>query len=203
MRIVVSGSYGTGKSTLAKRIAKLTDRPLVAARGMRQFLHDHFDKKSLEDCNFDDLIELGIRRFRERLISETRHANAFVSDGSTLNEWAYGLGRIRYGFSLRAGYQPQWQSEQQRFLHVMNRLATVFREHASEAYDLVLHLPPEFPIAQDEHRPLMPAYRSYTDEKLREAYTELGLQFHECTGTIHLREEKAIRIINEHEYFKL
>ena len=187
MRVVISGTYGSGKSTLAQALSTSTGLPLVAARGMREFLRDHFNNKPLDACTFDDLIELGPRRFPERHIAEASHPSGYLPDGSTLNEWAYGLGRIEYGFSLRANEPRALREDQQRFTLVMDRLGKVFHEHASSAYDLIVHLPPELPIAPDQHRPLMPAYRAFTDTRLRKAYSEIGLSVFECTGPLDAR----------------
>lgn len=195
MRIAVSGTYGTGKSTLAALLAMEAHIPLVAARGMRDFLKENFNGKPLDECDYLDLLELGVRRFEERVATEASHPHGFVSDGSTLNEWAYGLGRIRFGLSLGAQAEKHKQ-QQSQFDAVINRMGRVFRDHAATAYDLVIHLPIEFPIDSDGHRPLMEEYRSFTNNLLRDAAADLGVPVIEVGGDTQVRTRRALEVIS-------
>ena len=65
-RIVISGTYGTGKSTLTKEISRLTGIPQAVARGMRDILPEAFPGKRLEECLPSELVQLGMIRFGER-----------------------------------------------------------------------------------------------------------------------------------------
>lgn len=192
MRIVISGTYGTGKTTLSARVAAETGMPLVAARGMRDFLRQHFAGKPLYECDYLDLIELGVRRFEERVMTEAMHARGFVSDGSSLNEWAYGLGRVKYGLSLDA--QPErWKKQQVLFDQVIRRLGEIFLDHARSSYDLIVHLPIEFSLDSDGHRPLMDEYRFFTDARLRDAAADLPVPVVDATGSVTERLNAVMR----------
>ncbi|WP_180342719.1 AvrD family protein [Auritidibacter ignavus] len=183
MRIVISGTYGTGKTTQARRAAVELGLPLVAARGMRDFLRDHFDGKPLHECDYLDLLELGVRRFEGRVATEPACSQGLVSDGSSLNECAYGLGRIKFGLSL--GAAPDRHREQRSsFDQAIRRIGQVFLDHAQSSYDLIVHLPIEFAIASDGHRPLMEEYRSFTDSKLRRSACSLSVPVIEASGSV-------------------
>ncbi len=196
MRIVISGTYGTGKSTLSRLVAEESGLPLVAARGMRAFLKEHFGGRPLDECDYLDLLELGVRRFEERVATEAAHPHGFVSDGSPLNEWAYGLGRVKFGLSLGA-HPERHMGQQPTFNSVIQRLGRVFHDHARHAYDLVIHLPIEFPIDSDGHRPKLEAYRSYTDTLLREAAEALDAPTIENRGDVGMRAATVAAAISK------
>ncbi len=95
MRIAISGTYGTGKTTLAGALSKRMGVPLVGARGMRDFLRDHMGGKLLTDCSPHELMELGLRRFEERVATEAASGRHFISGSSDFRWGWWGRGRRR------------------------------------------------------------------------------------------------------------
>ena len=67
MRIAISGTYSTGKTTLSVALGFLTGIPVTCARTMREILPVAFPGYSLEQCNSIQLMALGMRRFVERV----------------------------------------------------------------------------------------------------------------------------------------
>ena len=193
MRIAISGTYGTGKTTLAGALSKRMGVPLVGARGMRDFLRDHMGGKLLTDCSPHELMELGLRRFEERVATEAASGRHFISDGSTLNEWAYGLARRRLG--IHPGDQrirDASKTDQEAFDGAMAWMGKVFRDHAARSYDLIVHLPVEFPMRADGHRPVSDEYRAFTDELLSSAPTKLGLRMLHVSGRNDARANEVL-----------
>jgi hypothetical protein len=97
MRIAISGTYSTGKTTLSLALSYLTEIPITRARTMREILPDAFPGYSLEQCGSSELIELGMRRFTERVRAEMQRGDSFISDGCSLQEWLYGSTRLKTG----------------------------------------------------------------------------------------------------------
>jgi hypothetical protein len=115
----------------------------------------------------------------------------FVSDGSTLHEWAYGHGRIFEGAN---GHGSEIFGDGYRF--TMGAFGEVVKRHARTAYTDVIHLPVEFPLPADGHRPVSEAFRHKADEVLMESWTELGFHPHIIGGTPEERATKIIETLN-------
>jgi hypothetical protein len=196
MRIVISGTYGTGKSTLAKDLATRTGLPLVGATGMREILNRDFHGKSLTECTPSEIVSLGIRRFRERISSETKAGSSFVSDGSTLNEWAYGLARRKFGITPDDKFRKiRHDDEQQFFDNIVSETGRIFYEYALESYDCFLQLPIEFPITTDGHRPASDIYREFSNNVLTNAIGNMRVTSHTVYGSPQERLDRSLQLV--------
>ncbi len=97
-RIVISGTYSTGKTTTATALSIATGIPLINALSAREILTDLFPGRRFEDMNSTELMALGLRRLEERIREETisyMRTGNFITDGSVLNEWIYGTVRMK------------------------------------------------------------------------------------------------------------
>lgn len=99
MKIAISGTYSTGKTTLTEALAIATQVPRTQARTMREILPDAVPGKTLEQCNPAELLNLGLSRLSERVVNEERCGDRFFSDGSCLHEWVYGLRAWKLGLT--------------------------------------------------------------------------------------------------------
>jgi hypothetical protein len=190
MRIAVSGSYSTGKTLTTMVLAEVTGFPKTHAKTMREILPSTYPGKKLEQCSPNELIELIMRRNVERITSEKMLGSEFISDGASIQEWAYCFARLKAGFnpnekrfkSILRKYinYPRWKA----FKDVMNSYGNVVKAYAKDHYDLIIHLPIEFPFDPDGHRPINERFRVECDNLLREAYKEIGVPVFEVTGSI-------------------
>ena len=71
-RIVISGTYSSGKTTTTNELSRLTGIPCAVARGMREILPETFPGKRLEECSPSELVQLGLIRFAERKVLESK-----------------------------------------------------------------------------------------------------------------------------------
>ncbi len=88
-RIAITGSLGTGKSTLAKELSRRTGRPLDHARQMREILPEMFPGKQLMECSPWQIFQMFTARMSERAMSVAGMPCELVSDGCALNDWAF------------------------------------------------------------------------------------------------------------------
>jgi len=199
LRIAVSGTYGTGKTTTSYALSNLTGIKRTHAATMREILPIILPGKRLEDCNPFDLYELGIRRLTERVKHEASFRDGFISDGSALHEWVYGRSRIRVGINPNANC----------FFRSLNKIKLIpyaipFKEfndyygkivkaHTVKAYDVFVHLPVEFPIAKDGHRPVSEVFRKLSDDYLIESINELKIPIVVATGNIENRLDTLLK----------
>ncbi|HEY2514191.1 MAG TPA: AAA family ATPase [Polyangiaceae bacterium] len=200
LRIAVSGTYSTGKTTTTEALALWTGVPRTQARTMREILPEAFPGKALEDCRPTELFQLGILRFTERAIRESAMTGSFVSDGSSLHEWVYGKARMVVGINpneppiVRAVRRTLMLPYRGIINEVNEAFGAVVKRHAKATYDEFIHLPIEFPLVKDGHRPVSEEFRRLSDEILRRTLDDLGIRYHVVPGTIEERLERIAKI---------
>jgi nicotinamide riboside kinase len=193
MRIAISGTYSTGKTTLSLALSYLTGIPATRARTMREILPDAFPGYSLEQCGASELMELGMRRFSERVRTEMQRGNSFISDGCSLQEWLYGSTRLKTGFNPaeKPAQVKRWikkhPKEWQIFRETIESFGMIVKAYARDRYDTVIHLPVEFPLVADGHRPASETFRAASEQLLINTCHELGFHPVEVQGSIHKR----------------
>lgn len=198
MKIAISGTYSTGKTTTTLALAHLTGIPRTHAKTMREILPKAIPGKKLEEVNGPELVQLGIRRLIERAVYESKLTD-FVSDGSSLHEWVYGMVRTDLGIhpdkDLDEGHINL--AENNDYLkQVMTNFGSVAKDHAKETYSSFVHLPVEFPLKEDGHRPVSETFRKASDELLLTTIKELKIPVHIVGGTLEERLDKISRIYN-------
>lgn len=199
MRIAVSGSYSTGKTITTLILSELLGIPKTHARTMRELLPISFPGKRLDQCQPNELIELILRRNHERLIAEKEFGNSFVSDGASIQEWGYCYARLKAGFNPN---EKSWKSILRKysnysqwlvFKEIMDSYGYVVKAYAKSNYDLIIHLPIEFPFDPDGHRPTSERFRLECDRLLRNTYKELNIEVYEVSGDVKERITKICR----------
>ena len=198
MRIAISGTYCTGKTTTALALSFATGIPCTHARTMRQLLPETFPGKTLRQCRFHELMVLGMKRFEERIRAEAAEQGRFISDGCSLQEWLYGSTRLITGadpaehpwiMRLKRWMHPvEWRL----FRHQIRSFETVVKTYAVTHYDRFFHLPLEFPFVADGHRPTSERFRRASEERLLQAYTDCGIAVNVVSGTLEARLEQLL-----------
>jgi nicotinamide riboside kinase len=202
MKIAISGTYSTGKTTTALALSFLTGVTVTHARTMREILPDTFPNKKLERCNFHELMELGMRRFTERIVTEKNIKGSFISDGCPLQEWIYGTTRMITGLNPsekpwkiklhKKLFSPEWHV----FEENISAFGQVVKKYTKEHYDVLIHLPVEFPFDPDGHRPTSETYRNESEKLLCRTYKELDIDIFEVNGDLGLRLGKIVKELN-------
>lgn len=199
MRLAVSGTYSSGKTTTSTALALLTGIPQAHAKTMREILPEAIPGKRLEDCTTAQLVQLGIRRFVDRAVHESHLGAGFISDGSSLHEWAYGKVRVRVGIHpddsalLSAAMPP---GELEFFEDVIDNMGVAMKQHAQRSYDAFAHLPIEFPLVADGHRPVSERFRALTDRLLRDTLDELRIPYHVVGGSLEERLDAIAKLFD-------
>ncbi|OZV23004.1 AAA family ATPase [Streptococcus sobrinus] len=196
MKIAISGTYSTGKTTTTLALAYYTGLTRTHAKTMREILPKALPGKKLEDATGPELVQLGFRRLLERAVRES-HLSSYVSDGSSLHEWVYGMVRTELGMN------PNHETDQGKIIltddlkylrEVMINFGAVAKDYAKETYDSFIHLPIEFPLVEDGHRPVSELFRSRSNDLLIETLKELDIPYFLVGGTINERLEKIVDI---------
>jgi hypothetical protein len=201
IRIAVSGTYSTGKTTTSYALSYLTGIPRTHAQTMREILPIINPGKRLEDCTPPELYELGIRRLTERTRCEALLDGNFISDGSALHEWVYGKARLKVGLNPNEKGLKKIHSKIRLLPYTIpmsifiNDYEKLVKLHTKRSYDLFIHLPIEFPIAQDGHRPVNENFRRHSNDYLINTLHELGMPYIIAGGSIEDRLSTVIKYL--------
>ncbi|SFW78678.1 AAA family ATPase [Amycolatopsis australiensis] len=197
MRLAISGTYSVGKTLTTMAVSHLTGLPRSAALTMRELLPISVPGKTLEECTAAEIIMLITRRNQGRAVNESHLPDGFVSDGSSLHEWCYGTVRVLVGINPNESVDlenVELTDELSFYAEVMRQIGVPAKQHAKQSYDSFVHLPIEFPLVEDGHRPVNERFRALADRMLLENLEELGIPVHIVGGTIPQRLQKILDI---------
>ncbi len=199
LKIAISGTYSTGKTTTSYALSYLTGISRTHAQTMREILPVILPGKRLEECSPTDLYELGIRRLTERVRCESGLRDGFISDGSALHEWVYGMARLKIGLNPNENFVKRFYHKAKLFPYLIPMLefnsyyGKLVKMHTRRSYDVFVHLPVEFPIEKDGHRPVNEKFRRISNDYLLEIIEELKIPYVVAGGSI---EERLMRIVH-------
>ncbi|MET2948694.1 ATP-binding protein [Vibrio owensii] len=203
MKIAISGTYSTGKTTLTEALAIATQVPRTQARTMREILPDAVPGKTLEQCNPAELLNLGLSRLSERVVNEERCGDRFFSDGSCLHEWVYGAARLETGINpndsdlvlaMKRLIGKPYASIHRGYIDAFGNVA---KRHAKKTYSKFVHLPIEFDLVEDGHRPVSESFRTLSNDLLLSTVKELNIPYITVGGDL------RHRLITIAEHFEL
>jgi nicotinamide riboside kinase len=200
LRLAVSGTYSTGKTTTTEALSVATGIPRTHAMTARELIQSIAPGKHLEELSASELTALGLRRLEERIHHEAAQPGSFIADGSVIHEWIYGVARMRIGINPGAGLPARIVKNvvglpyKSFYKQYMNAYGLTVKSRAKRTYDAYIHLPVEFPLAAEGHRPVSERFRALSDELLIQTVDELGIPYHVVGGTIAERLEKIVGI---------
>lgn len=201
LRIAVSGTYSSGKTTTSEALSIATGIPRTDALTAREIVVDLLPRKRFQELSAAELLMLGLRRFEERIQGEAQATGSFISDGSVLHEWVYGEARMRVGINPgapllhRAAKRVVGLPAKPFFQQYINAYGAVTKARAKQTYDVFIHLPVEFAMAGDGHRPVSEQYRDVSDRLLVETVRELEIPYHLVRGTVHERVTQIVELL--------
>ena len=203
LHIAVSGTYSTGKSTMTEALSVATGIPRTHAMTARELIAGIAPGKQLEELSASELIALGLRRLEERIQHEAIHAEeSFFSDGSVIHEWIYGVARMQAGINpgaplpLRVIKRIVGLPYRTFYKQYMDAYGLVVKDRAKRSYDAYIHLPVEFPLRADGHRPVSESFRKLSDKLLTQTLDDLQIPYHVIGGSIPQRLEKIADLFN-------
>ena len=167
---------------------------------MREILPEAVPGKALEQCGPAELFQLGLIRFTERAVRESEMAGSFISDGSSLHEWVYGKARMTTGINpsdhrvTRLAKQLVTLPYRPILGKINDAFGAVVKRHAQRSYDEFIHLPVEFPLVEDGHRPVSEEFRALSDRLLKDTLAELGIRYRVVSGSLETRLRKIAEI---------
>lgn len=189
LRLAISGTYSTGKSTTTEALSIATGIPRTHAKTSREILMDIVPGKQVQELGAMELLKLGLARFEERVHNEALNGS-FVSDGSVVHEWVYGEARMRVGINpgatplLCAIKRVSGLRVRRFYQRYMDMYGELTKARAKRLYHAYVHLPVEFDMQADGHRPVSERFRRLSDELLLASLEEMGLPYHIVGGSV-------------------
>jgi len=200
-RIAVSGSYSSGKTTAAEALSIATAIPRTGALTAREIVVDLLPHKRFEELSAAELLMLALRRFEERVQGESQLPGGRISDGSVLHEWVYGEARMQVGINPgasllhRATKRVVGVAAKTYVQQYIDAFGLVAKERAKRAYDVFIHLPVEFEMRADGHRPVSEEYRRVSDRLLIRVLDELEIPYHVVGGSVSERVTRIVELL--------
>lgn len=198
MRISISGTYSTGKTSTAICLSHYTGIPRTLAKAIREIMPEAVPGKRLSEVTPAEFLQLMMRRHCGRAVAEAKLGDNFLSDGSSLQEWAYGLARTKYGMNptdLERPNEKKWPG-MVFYREVVDQYEHAFKQHVKTNYDVMIHLENERPITNDGHRPMNEEFRVFCDNLLWNAASELDIPLYKICGTLTERVEGIVSLLN-------
>jgi hypothetical protein len=205
IRLAVSGTYSTGKTTTTEAIAIATGIPRTHALTARDILHELLPGRRLDQMSASELMVIGFRRMEERIHHEAaamERTGSFVADGSVIHEWVYGQVRMRVGINPQANRWSRMAREiagiplKPMVRQTMDAWGTVVKNRARNYYDAFIHLPVELHIRQDGHRPVSEEFRKLADRLLLETVQDIGIPHHVVRGSVAERVGRIVELFD-------
>jgi hypothetical protein len=202
LRLAVSGTYSTGKTTTTETLSVATGIPRTHAMTSREILQDLVPGKQVQELSASELTALGLRRLEERIQHEAEQPGSFIADGSVIHEWVYGVARMQVGINPGAGLALKtlkailglpYKSFYKQYL---DAYGTVTKARAKRIYDAYVHLPVEFPMEVDGHRPVSEKFRELSDSILIDTLQQLEIPYHVVGGSLAERVDKIVSIFD-------
>jgi nicotinamide riboside kinase len=203
MKIAVSGTYSSGKTLTVMALAHHTGIPRTLAATIREILPSAVPGKTLAEVTPAEYLQLAMRRHVGRAVNEALLGDPFITDGSSLQEWAYAAARVRYGMNpaLTADADipeipPEELSEEMRFFAaVTDQFGHAVRQHVKDSFDVFVHLRNELPLSADGHRPMNDRFRDSCDRMLLAALDDLRIPYYVVGGDLPARLTMIVDVL--------
>jgi hypothetical protein len=200
VKLAVSGTYSSGKTITVMALAHYTGIPRTLARSIRTILPEAVPGKKLSEVTPPEYLQLAMRRHVGRAVDEALRGDAFISDGSSLQEWIYGAVRVRYGMnpsvtSPLVEIEERDRTDEMRFFAaVVDQFGHAFRQHVTRTFDAFVHLTNELRTADDGHRPMNEGFRAACDAMLLDTLTGLQIPYHVVGGSLVARLRRIVDV---------
>lgn len=172
MKIAITGTHSTGKTTLAKSISDAFGIPYIRGDKAIQICQRSFPNQLINELSVENQWEL------QKLMFQSFN-EAFKQDGDCVTD-GFHLTCLPYGIKYTNGKITQMRGYSEFVQKVIER---------SKQFDIVLYLPPEIALENDNFRPQDQALRIGIDKDI----FSLLQDFNYCTicGTNKARTRKA------------
>ncbi|WP_024831527.1 AAA family ATPase [Ruminiclostridium josui] len=199
LRIAISGTFATGKTTLAVALGELTAVPMISVKSLEEVTSLHFPGKTIDQCSPFEYYQICIYRFLEQVMSEKRVQGNFIVDGTLIESYIYGQVKLNslnytpFSFNLFAN-NLGIITHKNIYENFYKSLGNVFKEYCRRNYHSFIHLPVESTATQEDNHYYSDKVRKTCDEMIISALEEIGIEYYIITGSTEERLKKIMNI---------
>lgn len=180
-RIALTGSYGNGKTLVSLTLSELLGVPRAHVENIDVLYRDIYGvNKNPKLYTMPELFSVGLARFHSRIKQQKQ--TGFISDGSVLNELAYGEARMRLA-SKQTG-KPSLRNllYGNMYKDFGYRLERTIIDYAKTAYDEVYYLKIDPLPSTCSQTNLL--FQNYFEEALFRIFEDNGIEYKCLAGGI-------------------
>lgn len=200
-QIAISGAIKTGKTTLCRALSHLTGVPYVHASSVKEIASEIFPGKKVSELGAWQLMSVGLARYTERAGNEAVCKDGFISDGSVLNEWIYGLARLKIGLNpdkkinLKYAIMKIIKPIISFNLKIANGYGIILKEHSRNNYHSFIHLDINDNYTS-EFSDKTKRFRKEYDRLFLQHLKEINVPYYIVSGTLEQRLQRIIELFN-------
>lgn len=172
VKIAITGTHSTGKTTLAKSIAKQFNIPYIRGDKAIQICNSCFPNVPINKLSVDDAWKLQRMMF-ESFNESLKHDGDCVTDG-------FHLSCIPYGLRYTDGKITQMKGYNEFVREILDK---------SKEFDIIFYLPPEIALENNNFRPQDQALRIDIDHIIFSLLQDYN--YRTLSGTIESRTRQA------------
>ncbi len=196
-KITLIGSYGNGKTLTSFALSKIMNIPRAHVENIDSLYKDIYGvEKDPKLYTTPELFSVGLARFHSRIRQEKK--DGFISDGSVLNELAYGYARIKISSKSSKSKSLKKYLFKDMYEDFGKRLERTIVDYAKTAYDAIYYLKID-PISQNLSETTV-LFQNYFDEKMTSLLEKNNIKYNRLSGNV---ESFNIEILNEHDKYQL
>lgn len=180
-RIALTGSYGNGKTLVSLTLSELFGVPRAHVENIDVLYRDIYGvDKNPKLYTMPELFSVGLARFHSRIKQEKQ--TGFISDGSVLNELAYGEARMK--LSSKQTGKPSLRNllYGNMYKDFGYRLERTIVDYAKTAYDEIYYLKID-PIPPTCSQTNL-LFQNYFEEALFRLFDNNGIKYKYLSGGI-------------------
>lgn len=180
-RIALTGSYGNGKTLVSLTLSELLGVPRAHVENIDVLYRDIYGvNKNPKLYTMPELFSVGLARFHSRIKQEKQ--TGFISDGSVLNELAYGEARMRLASKQTSKPSLRNLLYGNMYKDFGYRLERTIIDYAKTAYDEVYYLKIDPLPSTCSQTNLL--FQNYFEEALFRIFEDNGIEYKCLAGGI-------------------
>jgi len=179
MKIGILGAQGTGKTTLAEALAKKFGYPLILEIAREVMAEIGIDSPRELKGNPEKGKDFQMKCLGRQIEEEKKHEN-FISDRTTIDNAAYWM---------------KWHAHENPSPVNIGYYTLAWKN--AKKYDLLVYVPPEFPLVDDGCRSINKAYQREMDFLIKLLLGSWGKNYITVEGTLKERVAQVVKVVKE------
>ncbi len=181
IKIAIIASHSTGKTTLAKALAKKIKIPYLKSDFVREISKEKFNGKKLQELSMKEFFNMELLHYLKKLEVAIKNEK-FITDGGFILGPIY-LGCMNPKLINKINYQ--------KFLNLCIK-------KTKNIYTHIIYLPPEIELENDSYRPMDLKLRRQVNNVILKLLNKNNIKYFTTTGSVNNRVNQIIKFLKNH-----